>query len=394
MDGEKHFWAAGRTIGEVPLDYWHGPGVIVDISDAVSDSSVYTPEMIEDRVDLRDGDILLIRTGYGKYGWNSPDSDEFRYMIKHPGPSPEFSDWCVERSIKWLGIDCVAMEHPMNTIQRVFHPKTFAEANAEAERPVRPGLGRDVPARHATTRTCTSTCSPRASCTPRIWARIWPRPRPVATTSRLHSAGHGAGVLLGTVRRLFPSGGRELTRAGWRSLAARLDSGQSNVPRKLPVRPAQEANAVFENRSARWIGRVVSLAMVFSVLGGHAVLGDPEDEAARTRQDNHIDYVEWESTDLGATKAFYSAVFGWEFTDWGPDYVSFAGGGLDGGFRLVEAVTAGGALVVLYHDDLEAVIARVDEHGGSIVEPIFDFPGGSRFHFADPSGNVLAVWSE
>ena len=129
MDGEKHFWAAGRTIGEVPLDYWHGPGVIVDISSDVSDSSVYTPQMIEEKVDLRDGDILLIRTGYGQYGWNSPDSDEFRYMIKHPGPSPEFSDWCVERQIKWLGIDCVAMEHPMNTIQRVFHPKTFAEAN-------------------------------------------------------------------------------------------------------------------------------------------------------------------------------------------------------------------------------------------------------------------------
>jgi kynurenine formamidase len=129
MDGEKHFWAAGRTIGEVPLDYWHGPGVIVDISEEVSDSSVYTPQMIEDRVDLHDGDILLIKTGYGQYGWNSPDSDEFRYMIKHPGPSPDFSDWCVERQIKWLGIDCVAMEHPMNTIQRVFHPKTFAEAN-------------------------------------------------------------------------------------------------------------------------------------------------------------------------------------------------------------------------------------------------------------------------
>ncbi len=129
MDGEKHFWAAGRTIGQVPLDYWHGPGVIVDISDAVSDSSVYTPAMIEERVDLRDGDILMIKTGWHRFGWNSPDSDEFRYMIQHPGPSPDFAAWCVERQIQWLAIDCVAMEHPMNTIQRVFHPKTFAEAN-------------------------------------------------------------------------------------------------------------------------------------------------------------------------------------------------------------------------------------------------------------------------
>lgn len=133
MDGEKHFWAAGRTIGQVPLDYWHGPGVIVDIADQVSNASVYTPQMIEQRVDLRDGDILIIKTGWHQFGWNSPDSDEFRYMIKHPGPSPDFSDWCIARNIKWLGIDCVAMEHPMNTIQRVFHPKTFAEANQKLQ---------------------------------------------------------------------------------------------------------------------------------------------------------------------------------------------------------------------------------------------------------------------
>lgn len=129
MDGEKHFWAAGRTIGEMPFDYWFGPGVVADISDKVSDSSVYTPAMIEEVADVQEGDILIVKTGYHRYGWNSPDSDEFRYMIKHPGPSPDFADWCLEKKIKWLGVDCVAMEHPMNTIQRIWHPKTFAEAN-------------------------------------------------------------------------------------------------------------------------------------------------------------------------------------------------------------------------------------------------------------------------
>jgi kynurenine formamidase len=129
MDGELHFWAAGKSIGATPLEYWFGPGVVADISSMVSDSSVYTPEMIEDVVEVQKGDILIIKTGYGKYGWNSPDSDEFRYMIQHPGPSPDFADWCIEKEIKWLGLDCVAMEHPMNTIQRVFHPKTFEEAN-------------------------------------------------------------------------------------------------------------------------------------------------------------------------------------------------------------------------------------------------------------------------
>ncbi|MCJ7566305.1 MAG: cyclase family protein [Anaerolineales bacterium] len=129
MDGEKHFYPAGRSIGEVPFDEWVGPGVIADISHLVSNSSVYTPKMIEDVVDIRKGDILIIKTGWHQYGWNSPESDEFRYMVKHPGPSPDFSDWCVDMQIKWIGVDAVSADHPMNTIMRLWHPKTFEEAN-------------------------------------------------------------------------------------------------------------------------------------------------------------------------------------------------------------------------------------------------------------------------
>jgi kynurenine formamidase len=129
MDGEKHFYPNGRAIGEVPLEDWVGPGVIADISDLVSNSSVYTPEMIKQVVDIKKGDILIIKTGWSKYGWVSPESDEFRYMVKHPGPSPDFSDWCVEMDIKWIGVDAVSADHPMNTIMRIWHPKTFEEAN-------------------------------------------------------------------------------------------------------------------------------------------------------------------------------------------------------------------------------------------------------------------------
>ena len=129
MDGEIHFYPRGRTIGETPLDFWIGPGVVADISDKVSNSSVYTPAMIEKSVDLKDGDILIIKTGWARFGWVSKDSDEFRYMIKHPGPSPDFAEWAIKRKIKWIGIDCVAADHPMNTIQRLWHPKTFEEAN-------------------------------------------------------------------------------------------------------------------------------------------------------------------------------------------------------------------------------------------------------------------------
>lgn len=115
---------------------------------------------------------------------------------------------------------------------------------------------------------------------------------------------------------------------------------------------------------------------------------------SRPEHDKRIDYVEFPSTDLGATKTFYAAVFGWAFTDWGPDYASFEDGRLGGGFHAAGTVEGGGPLVVVYALDLEAAAARVREHGGSIVRETFSFPGGRRFHFADPSGNVLAVWSD
>ena len=111
-----------------------------------------------------------------------------------------------------------------------------------------------------------------------------------------------------------------------------------------------------------------------------------------TKTAHHIDYVEFAATDLGLVKAFYGAAFGWSFEDWGPDYVSFSGAGLDGGFRGGETPKAGSSLVILYTDDLEATERRVIDAGGEITER-HEFPGGRRFHFKDPAGNILAVWT-
>ena len=110
---------------------------------------------------------------------------------------------------------------------------------------------------------------------------------------------------------------------------------------------------------------------------------------------NHqIDYIEFSATDIPATKAFYSAAFGWKFTDYGPDYVSFEDGETGGGFARTSSVTAGGPLVILYSTALEVTQATVEKLGGRIAKPIFSFPGGRRFHFLDPNGNELAVWSD
>jgi predicted enzyme related to lactoylglutathione lyase len=128
--------------------------------------------------------------------------------------------------------------------------------------------------------------------------------------------------------------------------------------------------------------------------------------------DGRMDYIEFPATDIAKTKAFYIQVFGWKFTDYGPDYTSFEDGRIAGGFakeRQVDAtfedgqvpgglanrpVAKGGPLVVIYATDLVAREAQVKAAGGKIVKDAFDFPGGRRFHFADPSGNELAVWSE
>ncbi len=115
---------------------------------------------------------------------------------------------------------------------------------------------------------------------------------------------------------------------------------------------------------------------------------------SQAEQDRRVDYIEFPATDIEKTKRFYSQVFGWEFTDYGPGYTSFTDGRLAGGFDLAAVVGAGGPLVVLYSTNLAEIEARVGDSGGQIVREIFEYPGGRRFHFTDPSGNELAVWSE
>ena len=111
-------------------------------------------------------------------------------------------------------------------------------------------------------------------------------------------------------------------------------------------------------------------------------------------RDRRIDYIELPATDIAATRRFYVDAFGWKFTDYGPTYTSFEDGRLAGGFTKDGSVAKGGPLVVIYADNLEAVEQKVRQAGATIVKPIFSFPGGRRFHFSDPSGNELAVWSE
>lgn len=111
---------------------------------------------------------------------------------------------------------------------------------------------------------------------------------------------------------------------------------------------------------------------------------------------HEINYIEFEITDMVQSKRFYESAFDWKFNDYGPDYAGIqrGRGGEAGGLRLRSEAAAAGPLVILYSNDLATTIARVREAGGQITQEPFDFPGGRRFHFKDPSGNELAVWSD
>ncbi len=113
-----------------------------------------------------------------------------------------------------------------------------------------------------------------------------------------------------------------------------------------------------------------------------------------SHQHHTIDYIELSVTNLGESKRFYGEAFGWAFTDYGPAYAGIQGAAREmGGLSEVAKVTGGGPLVVLYSNDLDASLAAVEKAGGTIAKAPFDFPGGRRFEFVDPSGNRLAVWS-
>ncbi len=111
-------------------------------------------------------------------------------------------------------------------------------------------------------------------------------------------------------------------------------------------------------------------------------------------KNTHINYVEFYAKDLAKVKEFYSKAFGWTFTDYGQTYTAFSDSGLEGGFEKTDNEIVNGALVILYHKDLESIKEHIIQSKGIISQDIFSFPGGRRFHFIDPAGNELAVWSD
>ncbi len=114
LDAPRHFVTGGMTIDEIPLEWLYGPGVIVDLSDEMGDLGAYSPKMIEDRVEVREGDLLLLHTGWDRYAQFGAEPDEERYIHMHPGAHPDMVEWLLKKRIKIWGVDCISTDHPMN----------------------------------------------------------------------------------------------------------------------------------------------------------------------------------------------------------------------------------------------------------------------------------------
>ena len=128
LDGEIHFYTPGKDMASLTMDYLVHDAAIVDLSDVCGDYDVYTSKMIEERVEVKEGDILVIHTGYHHFGWDMPTADEIRYMVKHPGPDREFAEWAKKLKLRWIAVDCGSADHPMNTIIRDWQPRQTREA--------------------------------------------------------------------------------------------------------------------------------------------------------------------------------------------------------------------------------------------------------------------------
>jgi kynurenine formamidase len=122
------------------MDFLFHEGVVVDLSDCAADYDVYTSKMVDDRVEVKEGDILIIHTGFHHYGWDQPTADEIRYMIKHPGPDREFALWAQRKKLRWIGVDCGSADHPMNTKIRDWMPRQAKECDAHFQKKYGKGL--------------------------------------------------------------------------------------------------------------------------------------------------------------------------------------------------------------------------------------------------------------
>jgi kynurenine formamidase len=114
LDSPRHFVTGGKTIDQIPLEWLYGPGVIVDLTDEMEDLGAYTPEMIEGRVEVKKGDIVILHTGWHRFAQFGETPDEERYIHLHPGAHPDMVPWLLDKDVRIWAVDAISTDHPMD----------------------------------------------------------------------------------------------------------------------------------------------------------------------------------------------------------------------------------------------------------------------------------------
>ncbi len=144
FDGAMHA-TDGRAgdMASLPLDYLVNRGVIVDLSNQVTDWSVITPDMIERAgADIRAGDIMILHTGWHRHYEGQKQQDLVRYFCFHPGPNLATMHWMLDKRIRWFGMDTGSCDHPMNTSIRRMRPDLAAQFARTHAKPAEEFFGR------------------------------------------------------------------------------------------------------------------------------------------------------------------------------------------------------------------------------------------------------------
>ena len=160
LDGPMHMADGGGDMASLPLTKLIHEGVIVDVSDDVSDWSIITPEMITSKVEVKKGDILIIHTGYHRYYEGKPEQDLTRYFCMHPGGTRELAEWMMDMELAWWGIDAGSGDHPMNTTIRHMRPDLTRRFEQKVGMPVRDYFGEYTYTHHRSGREITEDLFP------------------------------------------------------------------------------------------------------------------------------------------------------------------------------------------------------------------------------------------
>lgn len=113
LDAPRHFMTGGKTIDQIPVEWLWGDGVIVDMTH-LDELDVFTPEDLESRAEIREGDMLFINTGWSRHAQFGSEPDEEKYIHRHPGPHASICPWLIAKKIHIWGVDMISTDHPMN----------------------------------------------------------------------------------------------------------------------------------------------------------------------------------------------------------------------------------------------------------------------------------------